>query len=92
MAGLRLFASLATVVLSTLTVRTNPLSAVAVVVCGIGLVSIARSLRASGRLLQIVQPPSPWWLSWLVPLTFVAGPLVSAAGLWLMFQYWRPAP
>ena len=87
-----LFASSATAVLAALTARTNPLSAVLVGVCGIGCVFAARSLRAAGTLLQLVQPPSPKWVSRLVPLAFVVGLLTSAIGLWLLFQYWRPAP
>lgn len=87
-----LLASLVTAVLATLTARTNPFSAVLVVVCGIGFIFAARSLRAAGALLQLVTPPSPKWIAWLVPLTFVAGPLTSAVGLGLLLQYWRPAP
>jgi hypothetical protein len=84
-----LFASLGTAVLTTLTARTNPFSAALLIVCGIGFISAARSLRAVGRLLQLVKPPSPKWISWLVPFTFIAGPLTAVVGLRLLFQYWR---
>jgi hypothetical protein len=87
-----LFASSATAVLAALAARTNPLSAVVVALCGIGSVFAARSLRAAGTLLQLVQPPSPKWISRVVPLALVVGLLTVAIGLWLLFQHWRPGP
>lgn len=84
--------SLATVLLATASSRTNPYSALLVVVCGLGLVAASRGFRAAGRLLQIVQPPSPRRVSRIATVTLVGGPLIAAFGAWLLFRYWHPSP
>ncbi len=84
--------SLATVLLATASARTNPYSALLVLVCGLGVVVASRGFRAAGRLLQIVQPPSPRWVSRIATVTLVGGPLIAAFGAWLLFRYWHQAP
>lgn len=88
--GLRLqvlgFATwIALALISILGARTNPLMAMLVVLSGIGVVFIGRSLRATGTLLRVTEPPQPAWIAPLVVVTFVAGPVVSAIGLWQLF-------
>jgi hypothetical protein len=68
-----------------LSTRANPLSAIVVVFSGITVVFIGRGMRAAGRLLGVVRPPQPPWIPWLVPVTFVVGPLVSAIGALRLF-------
>jgi hypothetical protein len=65
--------------------RTNPLSGIVVLFSGITVIFIGRGMQAAGRLLRITQPPQPRWISWLVPVTFVVGPLVSAIGALRLF-------
>jgi hypothetical protein len=84
--------SLAIVLLASASARTNPYSALLVLVGGLGLVALSRGFRAAGRLLQIVQPPSPPWVSRVATLTLVGGPMVAAFGAWLLFRYWRATP
>jgi len=67
----------------------NPLMAILVVMSGIGIVTIGRGLRASGALIRVTRPPQPRWIDWLVPVTFVLGPLIVAIGLWLLLDIAR---
>ena len=74
---------------SMVAARANPGSAIVVILSGIGIVFTGRSLRAVGALIQLVKPP-PHWIGWLVPATFVIGPLIAITGAWLLFGPWLP--
>jgi hypothetical protein len=87
-----LAATLATAFLSISLAQLNPMSAIVVILSGIGVILAGRSLRAVGALIQVVQPPPPRWIASLVPVTFLIGPLISAIGAWLLLGHWRPAP
>jgi hypothetical protein len=88
---LALVLSLATLFFAIASTSTR-YSAALVLLCGISLITAGRSLCALDKLLQIVQPPSPRWMPWLVMLTFVGGPLVMAFGAWRLLSFGRPAP
>jgi predicted ABC-type sugar transport system permease subunit len=85
-------AGLATACFSMVAARVNPASAIVVIISGIGIVLTGRSLRAVGALIQVVQPPAPRWIAWLVPITFLIGILIAVIGARLLFVSWRPAP
>ena len=90
--GLRLQARalvfpLTLVLLGTASARTNHYSALLVFICGVALVVEGYGFRIGGRLLQIVDPPSPRWVSRAATATLVAGPVIAAFGLWLFFHF-----
>lgn len=89
---LGLVLSLSLVLLGTASARTNPYSALLVLICGLSLVVESRGFRAAGRLLQIAEPPSPRWISAIATATLIGGPIIMAVGAWLLVHPRRPAP